>query len=105
MSAAEARDLADAAAPGRPLSLVEAMSLARRSVALFTELKVDQVATIEPAEQGGWRVVVDVIEAAARMGDNDLIASYEVILGAQGEVARYARIGRYHRDDAARGGA
>lgn len=101
MSAAEAR--AEAPAPaGKGLSLVEAMSLARRSVALFTEMKVDQVAEIDRAD-GGWRVVVDVVESSARMGDNDLIASYEVAITAEGEVSRYARIGRYRRDDAARG--
>ena len=104
MSAAEARDLT-ADAPDRLLSLVEAMSLARRSVALFTELKIDQVATIEQAEAGGWRVVVDVVEAAARMGDNELVASYEVIISGEGEVSRYARIARYHSDDAASGAA
>ena len=85
------------------LTLVEAMSLARRSVALFTELKIDGVASCERSE-AGWRVVVDVVEAAARMGDNDLLASYEVAIGADGEVERYARVARYHRDDAARGG-
>jgi hypothetical protein len=104
MSAAEAHAFAAPEAEGGgPLSLVEAMSLARRSVALFTELKVDSVATCETQEQG-WRVVVDVIEAKARMGDNDLLASYEVIISNAGEVSRYGRVGRYRRDDAARGG-
>ncbi len=104
MSAAEVRaaPLPDAET-GKALTLVEAMSLARRSVALFTELKVDSVATCERGEEG-WRVVVDVVEAAARMGDNDLLASYEVIIADAGEVRRYGRVGRYRRDDAARAG-
>lgn len=97
------RPAEDAPPAAASLTLVEAMSLARRSVALFTEQKIDNVATCERAE-GGWRVVVDVVEAAARMGDNDLIASYEVVIGADGEVSRYARVARYHRDDAARSG-
>jgi hypothetical protein len=93
----------DAAPAARALALPEAMSLARRSVALFTELTIDSVANCEKAE-GGWRVVVDVIEVPARMGDNDLIASYEVMVGADGEVGRFTRLGRYHRNDAARAG-
>lgn len=99
MSAEAARTL-EAPAHGRPMSLVEAMSLARRSVALFTELRIDSVANCE-RDGEGWRVVVDVIEAAARMGDNDLLASYEVSISAEGEVSKFARIARYHRDDAA----
>lgn len=86
---------------GRPVTLVEAMTLARRSVALFTELAVDAVA--ECGRDGdGWRVVVDVIESAARMGDNDMLATYEVHLSATGEVTRFTRTGRYLRNDASR---
>lgn len=99
----------EAAAPfedgraGRPITLVEAMSLARRSVALFTEMTVDSVA--ECARDGeGWRVVVDVIETVARLGDNDVLATYEVLMDAVGEVTRFTRLGRYHRNDAARAG-
>ena len=77
------------------------MSLARRSVALFTELEVDSVASCELAETG-WRVVIDVVEARARMGDNDLIASYEVSISRAGEVTRYVRVGRYRREELAR---
>lgn len=87
----------------RPITLVQAMSLARRSVALFTELTVDSVA--ECARDGeGWRVVVDVIESPARMGDNDMLATYEVLMTAEGEVSRFTRLGRYCRNDAARAG-
>lgn len=85
----------------RTMTLVEAMSLARRSVALFTELQIDAVASCERVD-AQWRVCVDVIEAAARMGDNDLLCTYEVMIDPAGEVTRFNRLQRYHRNDAAR---
>lgn len=88
--------------PGRPVSMPQAMALARNAVALFTELTVDAVVSCGRAESG-WRVVVDVVESPARMGDNDLLATYEVTMAADGEVEGFARTGRYHRADAARG--
>lgn len=88
-------------APARPLSFPDAMSLARRTVALFTELAVDGVVSCARRE-GGWTVVVDAIESPARMGDNDLIATYQVLLAGDGEVEGFERTGRYHRSDAAR---
>lgn len=96
-----AEALPEPAPSGAAPSLVQAMSLARRSVALFTELEVDSVASCELSD-GEWRVVVDVVEAKARMGDNDLIASYEVSIGGSGEVTRYVRVGRYRREELAR---
>jgi hypothetical protein len=85
----------------RLIGLRDAMSHARAAVALFTELCVDAVASCE-RDGEGWRVVVDVVEAPARIGDNDMLASFEVLLDAYGECERYSRIGRYHRTDAAR---
>lgn len=93
---------ADHPTEGRRLSLVEAMSLARRTVAMFTELAVDAVPECAP-DGAGWRVVVDVVEAPARLGDNDLIASYEVRVTEEGEVGGFQRTARYNRIDAARG--
>jgi hypothetical protein len=88
--------------PGqRPLALTDAMTLARRAVALFTELQVDTVVSCAKKE-GGWLVVVDAIESAARMGDNDMLATYHVTLSMDGEVEGFERTGRYNRADAAR---
>lgn len=99
-----AHEPGEAGSPARAVTLVEAMSLARRTVAMFTELPVDQVAECTPrGGGGGWRVVVDVVESKARLGDNDMLGAYEVMVDAAGEVAGFQRIGRYNRTDAARG--
>ncbi|MEM8869598.1 MAG: gas vesicle protein GvpO [Pseudomonadota bacterium] len=80
------------------LSLVDAMAIARRSVAVFTELPIDSVVSCI-ALDGGWQVNIDVIEGAARMGDNDLLAAYEVSISPSGEVSAFSRKRRYHRED------
>ncbi|MEM1264659.1 MAG: gas vesicle protein GvpO [Pseudomonadota bacterium] len=82
----------------RRLTLIEAMSLARQSVALFTDLPVDAVVSCKRHEEG-WRVILDVVEAAARLGDNDLLATYEMMLNADGDVETFERLRRYHRED------
>jgi len=97
----EPREPAPLDAPARPLGFADAMSLARRTVALFTELAVDGVVSCARRE-GGWCVVVDAIESPARMGDNDMLATYEVLLTTDGEVEGFERTGRYHRSDAVR---
>lgn len=96
---APAAGQAAAAAPA--LSLTRAMTEARRAVAVFTELPVDAVAACTP-EGAGWRVEVDVVESRARMGDNDLLATFEVGIAPSGEVTGFRRLGRYLRDDAPR---
>lgn len=44
-------------------------------------------------------VKIDVIEALARMGDNDLLATFEIEMDCDGESLRIERIGRYRRED------
>jgi hypothetical protein len=69
-------------------------------VALFTELPVDAVSSCS-RDGEGWTVLVDVVESRARLGSNDMLASYRVQLDASGDVSDFQRIGRYLRDDAA----
>jgi hypothetical protein len=80
-------------------TLLEAMGAARRAVTAMTGLEVDSVSHCEKAETGIWLVVVDVIESMARMGDNDLLAAYEVQIGGDGALSKFTRLKRYHRED------
>ncbi len=84
-----------------PLHLAEATAAARRAVAEFTGLEIDSISSCGRLGDG-WRIVVDAVEAPARLGDNDLIATYEVELDAAGEVAAFSRTGRYNRSEATR---
>lgn len=85
--------------PSQPLNMRDAVARAKSLVADMTALTPDAVAQCNKGADGQWTVVVDVIESAARMGDNDLLAAYEVTIGADGDMAGFKRIRRYHRED------
>lgn len=81
------------------IGLIEAICKAKDTVADIAGLRVDAVAHCERNEDHSWKVIIDVIESNARMGDNDLISSYEVRLGATGQVLFCSRIRRYRREE------
>lgn len=78
----------------------EAIEAARRAMKATGHPEIDGVAACEVASDGAWRVEVEVIESHARMGDNDLLAAYDVRLGAAGEILGFRRLRRYYREDA-----
>lgn len=80
--------------PGMP----EAVAIARRTVAGITDLPVDAVSHCQREPDGIWCVVVDVIESQARLGDNDLVAAFEVRIDVRGEVLMCSRTRRYRRE-------
>ena len=94
-----AQDMAMEAAIARaPLSMPRIMGLARSMMPEITTQPVDGIASVE--RQGtGWRVVVEVIESSARLGDNDLLSAYELELDQVGELTAFRRMRRYHRED------
>lgn len=86
----------------KPLrSLTEAIKIARRSVSGVTDLPIDAISHCERSEDGTWRVTVDVIESHARLGDNDLLAAFEVQIDPAGELLYCSRTGRYRREEQA----
>lgn len=88
---------ADDGAPA--LSMMDAIAEAKTAVADMTGLEVDSVVSCGRGADLNWHVSVDVIESLARMGDNDLLATYEVQIGAGLELLNFARLRRYHRED------
>lgn len=82
-----------------PLSMPAVIREAKSLVADMTGLVPDSIAQCQKAEDGSWTVVVDVIESPARMGDNDLLAAYQVHFGAGGDMTAFERLRRYHRED------
>lgn len=83
----------------RRLTMQAAIGIARDTVASMTVLSFDSVGRCERSTNGGWTVQVDVIESLARMGDNDLLATYAVEIDADGEPLQINRLRRYHRED------
>ena len=81
-----------------PIALVQAMSIARAGAAELSGKPVDSVVSAEAAPDG-WRVQVDVVEGPARMGNNDLLATYDLRLAPDGALVGFDRVRRYHRED------
>ena len=85
--------------PNTGLTMMGAIGQARAAVGTMTTLQFDSVSRCERQGDGGWIVSLDLIESMARMGDNDLLATYDVQLDAEGEPLNVVRTRRYHRED------
>lgn len=81
------------------LSMMQAIAQAKAAIASLTVLTFDAVGRCERQPDGGWIVALDLIESMARMGDNDLLATFEVELDPSGEPVNMMRTRRYHRED------
>lgn len=82
-----------------PMSMMGAIKEAKGAILEMTGLPVDTVAQCRKEDGGAWKISVDVIESPARMGDNDLLATYEVVIGPDTELMSFERLRRYHRED------
>lgn len=84
---------------GRPPSAVEILRLARAQFAELTGTQPESVSSFERAEDG-WVVRVEVLELARVPDTMSLLATYEVMLGPDGELTTYKRVRRYERGKA-----
>ena len=82
-----------------PIALFDAIAIARRCTEDLTGLPADGISASGRQADGSWRIVVEVIEGAARLGDNDLLSIYEVLLACHGELTGFSRLGRYRREN------
>jgi hypothetical protein len=80
------------------LNTLKVTITAREAVESITGLKADAVSRCEKRDSG-WYAVVDILESKARVGDNDLISTYELLMDAMGEVTSYKRLRRYYRTE------
>jgi Gas vesicle synthesis protein GvpO len=71
---------------------------AKEAVVAITGFKADAVTRCE-RKDGGWYAIVDVLESKARVGDNDLISTYELLMDDKAEVTAYKRLRRYYRTE------
>lgn len=83
------------------LGISGAIQRARDEIVLLTDLKVDAVTRVQRSPDDGWIIVMDLVESIARMGDNDLLATYELTLAGDGALQGMARLARYRREDGA----
>lgn len=85
--------------PGPAITIMQAIGQAKEAISSMTGQPIDSVVHCARGDNLNWRVSLDVVESFARMGDNDLLATYEVQIGHSGEMQTFSRLRRYHRED------
>lgn len=83
---------------GSVSTAAEAAHAAAESLADLIDHRVDGTASVSRVEDG-WCVGVDVVEVPRIPDTTSLMATYEVQLGADGELRGYRRARRYRRCD------
>lgn len=81
------------------MKLQEVSVFAKEMAKELTGVEVDAVSLCQRAGTD-WVVEVDVVESAARMGDDDLLTAYRLEITDEGELVAFRRIGRHKRTDA-----
>ncbi len=69
---------------------------AKECLVELTGLTPDTVSGMTKDEEG-WHVNVDMIELSRIPQSADVLATYEAVLDADGNLVRYQRTRRYHR--------
>lgn len=75
----------------------QAVKYARQSIAELTGQIPESVSGLTRSN-GGWKVVLDIVELERVPRTTDVLASYEVELDEQGELVGYRRLGRFYRN-------
>jgi hypothetical protein len=73
---------------------------ARRQLAEITGMEAESVSSLRRDDDGGWTLIVEVLELSRVPSTDDVIGSYEVQLDEDGELLEYQRIRRYPRSKA-----
>jgi hypothetical protein len=63
----------------------------------ITSCQPTQVTALEPRDEGGWIVELEVVADHRIPSSADMLELYEIELDADGEVVGHHRIGRYMR--------
>lgn len=84
----------------RRLSAREAVELVRGDFPALLGRPVESVLGVERAEDGGWNVLVQVIELERIPRSTDVLGAYVVNLDDEGELIGYRRRRRYNRSQA-----
>jgi len=78
----------------------EAARVAGSMVEGLTGRRPESVSGLARDEDGGWRVAIDVVELSRVPPSTDLLATYEVVVDAGGELVDLTRIRRFVRGQA-----
>ncbi|WP_308190787.1 gas vesicle protein GvpO [Arthrobacter hankyongi] len=82
---------------GTRISAVKAARAAMSQLEMLTSREAEGIVGISKNDDGGWTVVVEVVESRHVPSTSDLLAEYKVVLDSGGELVSYARGSRYVR--------
>jgi hypothetical protein len=78
------------------MSAVQIISAAREQISALTGLAVDTVSHFS-RNGAGWVVEIEMIEMRRIPNSNDVLATYQINLDANGDLVSYLRTHRYYR--------
>ena len=87
----------DTGSGGSRLGAKEAMRAAYAHLRDLTGREAESVVHIEPDDDGGWLVGLEVLELERIPNTTDLLACYELQVDEDGELIGYRRLRRYTR--------
>ena len=79
------------------LTAAKAGQYGLRQVAELTGKDPEGVIGVEPTEDDGWLVTVEVVEDRRIPSATDVLAAYETEISPDGELVSYRRLRRYSR--------
>lgn len=84
----------------KQLSGRDAISRVREELPELLGHRVDSVLGLEPDDDSGWTVTVQVVELSRIPSSTDVLGAYAVSLDRNGELTRCRRERRYYRNQA-----
>lgn len=78
----------------------EVVERVRRDLPALLGHPVESVLGLEPDDNKGWNVTVQVVELSRIPHSTDVLGAYTVTLDQQGELQSYKRQRRYYRNQA-----
>jgi len=81
------------------VSNLDVIRNAKQQLQELTGKDVEGVLGFRPSDNGGaWEALVEVVELRRVPETTDVLASYALVLGKDGEVQEYRRTRRYYRN-------
>ena len=86
----------DADEPDTAMTAAEAARAALRQIAQLTDKQPEGITEVQRTEDG-WTVGIELVEDQRIPSSADILATYETIIDADGEMQSYRRVRRYAR--------
>lgn len=88
---------AEAVMPANPkITAPQIVQQAKEQLGMMTGLEPDTVSSLGKDAEG-WHVTIEMVEMERIPNSNDVLATYDTLLDAEGNLVSYQRVQRYYR--------